>query len=217
MLEERSSKVTGLQRRFFWMYILATITCILAASVISLAIVSANKPNTNKSESPQSGVEDQAGDTQNNNTQNSGNQGGQNNNNQNNQNGGNQGGQNNNDTIVIPSSVPRIPAPGIHTGNLVLVNNDHTYLSKNAGFMTGSTTAVNGSLQIVNVRDNRTSNTYNLQVSGISVELSYALVDALCKMADAMVEATGTERNLVVPGSMPNIVLDFSTRFARSK
>ena len=49
------------------------------------------------------------------------------------------------------------------------------------------------------MKENRTSDTKNLQVSANTLELSYAFVDALCKMADAMVPGCqNTTRDLMV-------------------
>ena len=57
MLEEKSAKVEGLRRKFFWLYIIAALACILAATVVSLALISANKaeskaPAGNENNSP---------------------------------------------------------------------------------------------------------------------------------------------------------------------
>ena len=43
MLEEKSAKVEGLRRKFFWLYIIAALASVLAATVVSLAVISANK------------------------------------------------------------------------------------------------------------------------------------------------------------------------------
>lgn len=182
MLEEKSAKVSTMRRKFLWLYIIAAVACVLAATVVSLAFISAfkvdpktdvqtpsneqNDPNTPSNPPPPSTGGDitTGGET-----------------------------PGNDEPIVIPEgSVQWIAAPGISTGTLVLVNADHPYLSADALNQTGS-------LQIVNVKDNRTSETKNLQVTANTVELSYAFVDALCKMADGMVlGCDNTTRDLMV-------------------
>ena len=193
MLEERSAKVAGLRKKLFWLYVVATLACLLAAIAVSLAFISAsnltpkqptddNKTpvvDTNNPDQTQKPEENDPGQTPTPEDPN--------------KDPNTQGG----DTVVIPEgSVTWVTAPGIASGTLVLVNNDNPYLSANAGI---AASTMGGSIQIVNVKENRTSSTANLQVSANSVELSYSFVDMLCKMADAMVEACdNTTANLIV-------------------
>lgn len=198
MLEERSAKVKGLRKKLFWLYAAATLATILAATLFCVAFISASDakpkaPSTNDDKTP---IVD--------NNQNNNHQKPNNTPPDNNQNPPSQGGDQTDppiggdDTPVIPEgSVVWITAPGLGSGNLVLVNKDHTYLSANAGNYTGNLTTDN--LTVVNVKENRTTTTANLQVSANQVELSYAFVDMLCKMADAMVEGCdNTTCNLIV-------------------
>lgn len=186
MLEEKSAKVNTLRRKFLWLYILAAVACILAAAVVSLSLITALKAAP---KAPEVTTQTQGGSTNDVNTQKTPetSQGGETNPPSSETIGGEDG------PIVIPEgSVQWITAPGISSGSLVLVNADHPYLSANALNETGN-------LKIVNVKENRTSDTKNLQVSANTLELSYAFVDALCKMADAMVPGCqNTTRDLMV-------------------
>ncbi len=196
MLEERSAKVQGLRRKMFWLYVVATLAAILASTVFCIAFISASDA---KPKSPNTDDNNQTPVVDDENKDNEGQQGGDK------TDPPGQGGdktdppsQGGDNPIVIPEgSVVWIPAPGIHTGNLILVNNDHKYLSANAGTYTGTLTTDN--LTVVNVKENRTTDTANLQVSANTVELSYAFVDMLCKMADAMVAGCDdTTCNIIV-------------------
>ncbi len=185
MLEEKSSKVSSLRRKFLWLYIIAALACVLAATVVSLAFISANNAKSPAAETqpPSSNNNDPA--TQNNpQTPTSGGDI---------TTGGTETPDTGDEPIVIPEgSVQWITAPGISTGTLVLVNAEHPYLSANALNQSGN-------IQIVNVKENRTSDTKNLQVSANTLELSYAFVDALCKMSDAMVlGCNNTTRDIMV-------------------
>jgi len=184
MLEEKSSKVNGLRQKFFGIYIIATIACILAATIVSIAFVSVSKAKTGSAEdTPPNDTENpttQLPSTEDHNPT--------------------PGTTAPGNTDIIPSgSVQWIPAPGIASGSLVLVNKEYTYISENAGIFTSNDPTRVNSLQVLSVRDNRTSDTKNLQSSTNTIELSYAFTDALCKMADAMVENCGnTTRDLMV-------------------
>lgn len=186
MLEEKSAKVEGLRRKFFWLYIIAALACILAATVVSLALISANKaeskaPAGNENNSP--ATKAPVVETSNPNE------------------GGNTVLPPDTNTkepttdekpIVIPEgAVKWVPAVGLGSGSLVLINGDHPYLAETA-------LLENGAQQIVNVKENRTSDTKNLQVSANTIELRYAFVDALCQMADGMVQGCETTRDLMV-------------------
>ncbi len=195
MLEERSAKVKGLRKKLFWLYAAATLATILAATVFCVAFISASdaKPKAPDKDDDKTPVvdDDDKNDQQ---TQKPGEKpdpGEQGGNDDENPNPGD-------NPIVIPDgSVVWITAPGLASGNLVLVNNDHKYLAANSGTYTGTLTTDN--LTIVNVKENRTTDTANLQVSANTVELSYAFVDMLCKMADAMVQGCdNTTCNIIV-------------------
>ena len=204
MLEEKSAKISGMRRRFLWLYIIAALAVILTATVVSIAFVSAfDAPEKDKGTVTDTETEDDTDDkTQNQGQNQNGNQ--QNNNQNGNQSqggtqGGNQSGTTDNNQggdqggVVIPdgASVQWITAPALHDGTLIVVNKDNTCLPSNH-------LAATGKLQIVNVKENRTTGTKNLQVLDNSVMLSFGYVDALCKMADDLMASGITERNLMV-------------------
>lgn len=207
MLEEKSAKVSGLRKRFVWLYILAGIACLLTATVVSLAFISAfdapekdknavsDKDNQNDNNS---GTTDDTNSGTPNGSQNQGNNPQGNtpgNNNPGNGSTDTPGGDTDNNTpsVIIPdnASVKWVQIPGIQTGTLVLVNADNLCNPENYSTQTGD-------LDIVKVRENRTTGTKNLQSVDTSVELSFAYVDALCKLADDLAASGITERRLMV-------------------
>ena len=183
MLEEKSAKVEGLRRKFFWLYIIAALASVLAATVVSLAVISANKaePKAPAGDENDPATKAPVVETEN-----------------------NQGTQTvtppdttkepvtDEQPIVIPEGAVQWVSPiGLSSGSLVLINEEHPYYAEHALEQIGAQ-------QIVNVKENRTSDTKNLQVSANTIELRYALVDALCKMADGMVQTCNTTRDLMV-------------------
>ena len=194
MLEEKSAKISGLRRRFVWLYIIATLACILTATVVCLAFISAfDAPESNTDpiidQTPENNQLPNNSQTQNPN-ENPGNTPSQNNPPEDNQ---TQKPDSGSSSVVIPDngSVQWISAPGLHNGTLILVNKDYTCLPSNHLLQTGK-------LQIVNVKENRTTGTTNLWALDNSTMLSYAFLDALCHMADDLMASGITERNLMV-------------------